>query len=181
MEEKQGEVDDLVVVLAQVPQWRRRCGLELDVVRQLRHALHVCKGVSSLKISRNRGDRRGGCTGHCSSVGVPSAAKILLSWSMSESPARSGRPNEREGEEVSRPWACLASMRRGQRTKHKFGKDAPHSPHVNARAVLLTTKEKLRSSVPPETNTNNEPRGVYIRAAHERAAATAHHAHRVTT
>jgi hypothetical protein len=82
---------------------------------------------------------------------------------------------------VSGPCACLASIRRGLRTKHKFGKDAPHRPHVNARAVLLTTKEKLRSSVPPETNTNNEPHGVYIRAAHEWVAAKAHHAHRVTT
>lgn len=81
---------------------------------------------------------------------------------------------------MSGPCACLASIRRELRTEHKFGKDAPHCPHVNARAVLLTTKEKLRSSVPPETNTNNEPHGVYIRAAHEWAA-KAHHAHRVTT
>jgi hypothetical protein len=51
---------------------------------------------------------------------------------------------------VSGPCACLASIPRGLRTKHKFGKDAPHRPHINARAVLLTTKEKLRSSVPPE-------------------------------
>lgn len=104
-------------------------------------------------------------TGHVSSVGVPRASKILVSWSRSESPARNGiygkddtHIHQHRYKNNSITCFCYEFLSgvKFVYPKEQLRQNASHCPHVNTHTIHPCTKQEFRGAVPPKKAINEQ-------------------------